>query len=329
MGEKYTIIAGPVSRPETVEVGVLEKGSGQTVISGATAKAMHKRADIGFPNYTEAWGVRVISDSKIPDERIDVSDTRYKGQIKPLKWGDPKGYLIPCRYLRGYNTLDQQYQDIILKVKDTIREDTEASADAFFLRVQSGDNVYDPETDPYLVLMLRIHCMNENSVSKSPEAQNFMYREATEGQKAEKETKVFTAKFEALKVVNEAAQDNSLQRLKNLYQIVSSIVDQEVKDNDLYRYLSILADTKPDAFLGQINEWKKNVSNTFEKLKSYSAIDLEKDGHIVAGQTKKELVGEDVPGKKEAMLDWVLVNYTDAKAFEITFKLKQIADKLK
>lgn len=323
MGEKYIIEAGPRTRPESVEIGVLEKGSGQTVITGQTAKRMHKRADIGIPNYTDAWGARTI-DGKIPENRVEVTDPKYKGQIKFFKWGDPRGYLIPCRYLKEYSTLDVQYQDR-LGAKDTIREDT----DVFYLTMQSGDNIYDPETDPMLVQMLRIHYLNENSESRSPGSYDFKFRNVADLPKNEIADKVFSTKFEALKVVNDAAQDNSLQKLRNLSKIIGALLLEEVKENNLYSSLSILAESQPEAFLGQVKEWQKQTSNTFEKLKSYQAIDLEKDGTIAAGLSPKELIIDEVPGKGENMLLWLLANYCDERVFQATSKLKQIADKLK
>lgn len=331
----YCIESYPYNRPETIERGVLEKGLGQSTLSGATIQVLNKRAEVGVPNWTEAWGVRLNAAGEIPKDkdgnviRLDIKDTAYKGQIKELKWNDPNGCLIVCRFLSGYNTLDQQYQDVVLGAKDSIREDSEAAADAFYLRLASGDNWYDPESDRYLVQMLRIHYMNETSVFRNPKSQNYMFREKNFDKIDTEQSKTLNAKFESLKIVNESAKDNTLAEIRNLKGILGAILNQDVKDEDLYRYLSMIADTKPAEFLNEINQYKKKVSDIFEKAKSWNILDLTKDGMIAAGETKKELIGSDIPGKKEGMLDWVFENYLNEKAYEIVQRLKTITDKLK
>lgn len=327
--ESYLIEAGSPNRAETVERGELEKGSGQTIKRGETIQTMLKRADIGIPNWTEAWAVRLDKDGNIPKEPLDVKSPDYKGQIKELKWGDAKGCMVICRFLKGYNTIDMLYQNIVLNANLNIREDDPTSADDFYLRLQSGDNIYDVESNKYLIQMYRVHYMNESSVSKSPESMKSMFREVTEEDTQQKDVKSYSTKFEALKIVNEAAEDNTLSKLKNLLTIVQQLGTEEPKDNDLFRYISMLADTQYDLFLSKINEYKKNLSNVVEKAKSYKAIDLTKDGVIVAGVTKLELIGEGVPGKKDGMIDWLMQNFLDQKAWEIIFKLKQITDNLK
>jgi hypothetical protein len=328
--ESYTIEAGSSSRPETVERGNLEKDMGQSQKQGESVQTLLRRADIGIPNWTEAWGVRLDKNGNIPVEPLDIRNPDYKGQIKELNWGDKAGCMIICRYLKGYNTIDMLYQNIILNAAANIREDDPSSADDFYLRLQSGDNFFDPESDKYLVQMLKVHYMNGSSKSRSPESMKQMFKERLLVQNEQAETKTYNDKFDALKIVNEASTDNSLSKLKNLLLIVRDLytLDEEVKDADLFRVLSMLADTKSELFLSKINEYKKNLSNIFEKAKSYKAIDLTKDGMIVAGTTKQELIGEGIPGKKDGMIDWLMQNYLDQKASDTIFKLKQITDKL-
>lgn len=326
--EVYTIEAGVKDRPLSIQRGQIEKRTGQTVLVGEQDEMLNKRADIGIPNYTQAWAVRLDKDGKIPDNPLDIKDVNYKGQIKELKWGDERGCLITCRYLKGYNTIDLQYQNVVLNANANIREDDSESHEAFYIRLQSGDNFFDPETDKYLAQMLRVHYLNGSSLSRNPESTHQMYVEVNYDETEQKDAAVYNAKFEALKIVNGASEDNSGAKLRNLLSTVDAIVGEKPKENELFKYLSFLADTKTDLFLGQVNEYKKNVSNIFEKAKSYSAIDLTKNGIIAAGKDKIEVIGTEIPGKGDNMLDWILQNFLDPKAWDVIFKLKQITDKL-
>lgn len=329
MGDKYCIIAGGVSRPETVEKGQLEKGSGQTITAGEVIKVINRRCDVGVPNYTECWGVRLTKDGKVPDSPLDVKDPRYGGQIKEMKWNTSGGYLIQCRYLKGYNSLDKHYQDTVLNAAASLNFDDESSADAFYIRLQSGDNFFDVENDKYLSQMLRIHYLNRDSVSKDPNSQNFLFWEKEEGMVETMQSKSIDAKFEALKIINEASTDNSLSKLKNLYEVFDGYLEENIKPEDLFRHFKIYADGQPEQFLVRVEQYKRQVSDMFEKAKSYDVLDLTKDGFIAAGQNKKEVIGHDIPGKKEGMLEWVLANFTDPKGAEVIFKLKSITEKLK
>jgi len=326
--ETYVIEAGSTERPESIQRGRIEKGTGQTVLEGETVPTLLKRADIGIPNVTQAWGARLNKEGKIPDEPLDIKSTDYKGQIKELPWGDPKGCLIICRFLKGYNSIDMLYQDTVLNAKANIDESRAGSEDAYYLRLQSGDNFFDPETDKYLCQMLRVHYLNGSSKYRSPEAQQQMFVERDGEITEQKGTAMYNAKFEAMKIVNEASQDNTLSKLKNLLSIVNIIGNEEPREVDLFRYLSFLADTKSDLFLAKVEEHKKMVSDTFEKAKSYKVIDLTKDGIIAAGKDKMEVIGDGIPAKGNAMIDWIMTNYLDAKAADIVLKLKQITDKL-
>lgn len=336
--EQYCIEVRPYNRPETIVRGVLEKNTGQTQLAGDTINVLNKRADVGLPNHTEFWGVRLDADGKVPKDnqgnvlRLDVKDPKYKGQIKELVWNDPEGCLINGRYLKGFNTIDQQYQDVVLNATANLKEDHEASADAHFLRLQSGDNYYDPEANPYLCQMFRVHYMNENSKFRSPDSQSSMFRERDETKVVVAETRKLSSKFEALKIVNEASIDPSLSELKNLYSIMGEIVSETVKDDDLYRYLSMLADTMPDRFMTEMLKRKQAVSSMIEMGKSFKVFDLTRDGVIAAGAPSvlaKEPLLDKVPAKGDKMLDWMYENNLKAGVFEAISKLKKITDNLK
>lgn len=329
---KYAIVAGPVKRPETIGKGILEKGSGQTIIAGEVINVMTTRGAVGVPNETDCWGVRLDKEGNIPKDRVDVKDiANYRGQIKPLKWGDPAGQLIVCRYLKGYDSIDRLYQDNVLNAKDYViaSQDTEASADVAMLFMQSGDNFYDPETDKYLVQMLKIHYMNRDSVSKHPNHEVYQFSELNIEMTDENVVKTMDAEFEALKIVREAANDNSFQQLKNLYAIMDGLAEMGVADNQLYPSLNTLAKTRTKDFHDRINEYKKNFSMTLQLLKSYEAIDYTKKGVIAAGLKEKILVAEDIPAKGEdGVNDWLLSNFLTVKSNDIAVKLRTIADNI-
>lgn len=337
---KYRIIVGN-QRASIMTYGQLEKGLGQGSISGQEITVPTiKRGEVGIPNRTEAWGARVIRDSSgqviKKGTSVEVRDAQYKGEIEFLKWGDNEGSLIVCRYLKGYQTLDVQYQDVVLNAKANISEDNEASAEVYFLTFLNGPNDFDESTDKYLVKMLQIHEYNRDSVSKSPtNPPDPMFYEEEEGTQREiAETKSLNAKFDSLFLIKEAADDNSGKKLKNLFFIVQSLTGADVPDDGLYNALQKIADTEPDAFMTKVFEYKKMLSSDFEIAKSYNALDLTTDGTIKAGQNKKEVLAEGIKSgnkslKSDEMLTWCVTNILDPKSYEVGFQLRNIVEKLK
>ena len=337
---KYVVIAGVegVERPPFVEGNFLEKNQGQTMtVQGQGTLYVNKKGDIGFPNRTEAWGRRVVNGKSPEDgEKVEVTDKDYNGKIEFLPWGHQDGMLIVCRYLKGYSTLDQQYQNLVLNADENIRDTDESSADAYFLRLQTGENVFnEKDTDPYFVQMLKISGYNSNSVSKSPDYTNSMFHEKREIEESTVVEKNIDAKFEALKIVNEAVSDNSYSKLRNLHMIVRDLLNEEVKDEYLSSAMKGLADSDARAFMDRIESHKIMLSKTLEMARSYQLFDLTTDGVIVAnvptksGASKKEIIGEDIHGKKDSMIDWVFSNFLDKKASDVAFRIKQITDKIK
>lgn len=324
---KYTIIAGAQDRPAFLDAQLVEKGSGQTILSGPEFKYALKPQDIGIPNFAPAWGMRVYEKGKKPDAPIDVKDPKYKGEIEFLQWGHKDGYYIECRFLKNYRTLDKQYQDLVLNAK--VDDNDPSSSEAYFIVLTSGLNEFDENSEPFKVQFFKISSYNANSTYKNPDSVHSLFRELIDSVEEKKESKTLSAKSEALKIVFEAADDNSGNKISNLLGIVRKIVPDEPEGGRRFTFLQKLADSDPELFMGQIEEHKKFVGNLIEKGKSYDLFDLTKDGTIVAGQSKKEIIAEDVPAKGEQMLTWVYVNFLDQKASEAIFKLKTITDKVK
>lgn len=324
---KYTIIGGTADRPAFIKGGQLEKGSGQTIIAGNEPVYQLRRQDIGIPNYAMTWGVRVIEKGKIPETPVDVKDPKYRGEIEFLPWGKEGGVLIECRYLKNYGTLDKQYQELVLGVK--VDENDVSSSDAHFLVIQSGENQFDEITDKLLIQMLKISSYNLTSKFRNPNANHWLFKEKQEEVEVTETSKSLSAKAKALAIVGDASLDNSYAKLTNLLGVVRSITTDDVEEKDLFTFLQKLADEKPEEFVSQVEEHTKFVSNIIEKAKSFEAFDLTKDGTIVAGTNKKEIIAEDVPAKGEGMIDWMFTNFLDKKASEAIFMLKKITDKLK
>lgn len=328
--DKYVIVAGYDDRPEFLEAQTIEKGTGQTSVIGEKRLYELPPADCGIPNRTECWGRRVIDGKPRSNTKpINVTDNDYKGEIEIMPWNAKDGYPIILRYLRGYQTLDMHYQDLVLHADKNISTDDETSGDIYFLRLTSGVNVFDNDADPFLKQILKAHAYNKNSKSKNPNRSSFMFWEKDESKDESKEAKTISAKFEALTIVNEASSDNSGSKLKNLYFLLGENAETGLKDERLFSYLSKFADTTPEIMLREINAYKLSVSQAYEKAKSYKLIDLTRDGFIALGEVNKEIVGEKIPGKGEEMMEWVHANILDEKAFNVAFKLIQITDKIK
>lgn len=323
----YTVIAGD-TRPAYIETGFLEKNSGQTQFQEgiSTGKVVNRRGDCGIPTISENWGVRLI-DGKIPDKPVDVKDSRYSGEIQFLPWGDKKGQLIMTRYLKGYETLDMLYQNLVLNADSNINIDDASSADVFFLVLQTGENEFDETREPFKTMFVKNSAYNQDSTSKNPQHISYMYREKDEEKQREAISKSIDDKGDAIILVKHAA--SSLDKLRNLFGIVGDLINAEISDELLFDALMNLADRQPTAFMDKMKGYKHQVSNIFEKAKSYGILDLTKDGVIVAGKDKKTIIAQDVPAKGTNMIDWVYSNPVEPISFTAVHQLKQITDKLK
>lgn len=325
----YHITVGE-KRPATRLLGSIEPKTGSSIIK-ERGEAIANRGNFGFPNGAKVWAARVI-DGQLPKDdepMVMPTDPKYKGELKQLKWGAKGGSLIDVRYLKGYPSLDVLYQERILgfKVDDT----HESSAEIFMLVMPNGDNDIDENTEPLLVQHLKWHPYNANSISRNPEVLPLIsFKEKSFEQETNETGQVLDAKFDAAKIVREAGTGGDVMaKCRNLFSIVSAITDEKPEDNKLYNYLKMIADVRPGQFLKAIETYKVNVSNVFEKLKSYDAADLTTDGTIVAGIKKKEIIVTGLPAKGEGMYDYLLENFADPICFDTTFKLIKLTDKLK
>ena len=312
-------------RPAFIIGQELEKGRGQTTTVQGSRQVPYavKPGDVGFPNMTEAWGVRLTKDGKVPSSPLSVTDNNYDGKIEWLEWGDKRGCAIVARWLSGYNTLDYQYQKLVLRADDKLKDSFE---DAFIV-LQTGIN--EVESNNTLKLQhLRIHNQNRDSKSKNPECYSYMFFEKNEEVEQEKAAKDIDKKFEAISIVKKAAKDTSLNALRSVKTAVSKMIAEEVEDEKLYTTLLNLADSDPDAFIGQVDEYKKFMSNTFVKAQSFKLLDLTKEGTILAGKDQKEIIGKDIPAKGDKMIEYILENWYEEQPNKIFYSIKAITDKI-
>jgi hypothetical protein len=334
MSEKYHITVGD-KRPQTVKVGVIEKGSGFTILKEERGETLARRGDCFFSNKCPVWAARAINGKIEKDGRsIDLTDREYQGELIGMKWGAKGGSSIDVRYLKGYPSLDVLYQETRLNFK--VDDNQASSADVFFLSFPNGDNDFDEKIEPLLIQHLKWHAYNMNSISRDPEFFTSMFYEKSFEQEERLDSANLDSKFEAGTIVRECGNGaDSVSKCKNLFSIVKSVTDEEPEDNKVYAYLKMIADKKPEQFIKAIDEYKMKVSNVFEKLKSYDIVDTTTDGILVCevsagkGAKKKEIIISDLPTKGEGIFDYLLENFSDPKVFEATYKLIQITDKLK
>lgn len=323
---KYTIYAGD-ERPAFIIGQQLEKGSGQTMTAQGSKKIAYavRQGDVGFPNMTEGWGIRLNKKGEVPESPLSVTSNDYDGKVKWLDWGEKGGCQIVSRWLSGYNTLDQQYQKLVLKADDRINDDS----DCWNIVLKTGLNEFVDNIDALKIEHLKIHSFNKDSKSKNSEYSSFLFFEKNEQKEAKEESKSIDSKFDALGIVKAAAKDNSHTALRNLKKGIEKLAAGEVADENLYNYLLKIADSEPELFLSHVAEHKKYVSNIFVKANSFNLLDLTKNGVIAAGKDTKELVGKDIPAKGQAMLDYLLANCFEAEPSKTIFLIKEITDKIK
>jgi hypothetical protein len=341
MAAAYEIMVGK-ERGSMAYAGFPEKVINRNVDDGVTF-GVHRATDLkeamirvgtyGIPNYTAAWGRRVANGKPKIVEGVEmgyeVGDAQYKGEIEFLKWGDVKGQSIDCRWIRNVLSLDQTYQDLILKVK--IREQDPW---AVILEFKQGYNKFDEVADKALIQFLRVHYYNEHSIAKSPNAESKLgYKEVRKQEIRQQKTKSIDNKVDNILLVGKLSEgQEATQKLKNLLAVVNGVEFTEVnKDSidDVYAALKTFADENPDMFSSRIHEYKKANSAAITKAETYEKLDLTKDGtigYLDKGKSKPFIEG--IPAKGNDMKQWAFENWYMPNVFEGLDKLKKFTDKL-
>lgn len=317
----YKISVG--NRENKAMVGYLEMGQGNTISKGQLLPSQGIGGFIIFPNRTISWGRRLLK-GKVPDRRIQATDVDYAGEIEWMKWGAEGGYPIIARLKHGCSTLDYDYQITQLQLPKFKEDDEDC-----YLQLPYGENSIFYDTEEVKAEFLRIHHENQDSISKSPNAEGGLYKEVKVFDTTKQEVKEMDAMFESVKIIKEA---NSFAKLKVLQSIVSSkrVIKHDISDEgSLYDLLILYAKESPDEFIGCVETYKQKVSEIFSKAESYNALDLTKDGDLVVLQPKKELLFSDIPAKGKNMIDWMFKNCLTPEVHEAINKLIHLSAKFK
>lgn len=335
-------------RPELIQRGVLEKKMGQSSIIEQDF-TFNKRQECWFPNITEAWGVRVINGSvrnkdgkelipfkdikeNEPFTKIDVKDPEYRGQVTFLPWGDSRGQMVVCRYLKQYSTIDLNYQNIVLEAERNLNENDESVLEFKFIQLLSGETDFDETKNEYLVQHLKIHDYNRSSTYKNPNIHvDYMFEEKKVGNSSTIGDVAIDKKFDCFKLVNDVSSDNTGAQLKNLYNTLFSIAEKNIKEDQLFSYLKSLADKDPEGFYQLVNDHKRSISDlTMEAQAHDGFLDTTTDGVIKAGSgVKKKELATGLNCKGEDMLQWLYDNPFHPTSIQVCFDLKKLTEKLK
>lgn len=291
-------------------------------------------------NRARVWARRVGSDGKPAvdargeEQVLEVTDNRYRGRLEFLEWGTSKtgAQAIDIRYLPQSMSLDVEYQDNVQK----IQVDKEGKDGSAFIELNAGENKFDVKTNELFISYLKVHPQNKGSRSKNtdPKIKGFTFYEITDEMIDKSSIKQDEAVFTAGGFVMGISSKSGY--LKNLLEIfLSKEIDfgdtnMLSVETDIYKALINFTKTSPGDFAFHVNDYKKSISDCFEKAKSYNALDVTKAGFIaMVIDNKRDVVFEDAVGKGDEMLDWVLENFLAPAVYERTKHLKMLCEKLK
>lgn len=335
MSSGYVIQVGHYA-PQEVIISVPNKDGNPSIDVAKSLKTVGAHLLI---NRARVWGRRVLDSGKLATADgkeivVEVTNTSYHGKIEFLKWGEAVlgAQAMDIRYLPQSMSLDVEYQDNIQKIK----LDPSGKDDSGFIELTAGQNKFNTKTEVLKIQFLKVHPQNKNSESKNPDPKikGYTYYEVTEASADTASIEKSESKIEAGILVK--GLSNKIGSLRNLMEL---FIDGGVdfgetnllsNDKDVYKALLIFADQKPEDFVFYTNEFKKVVSDNFEKAKSFKALDLTKAGVIgMLVDNKPQIVFDNVEGKDVEMLSWVLEHYLDESVYEKIKHLKVLCGNLK
>lgn len=330
MSNGYVIHVGRYA-PERVEIAFPDKDGRpkpDTVI-----EAFRQNGTTLIMNRARVWARRVTEKGSPTNESgqvLEVTDKAYSGKLEFMDWGkDAVGaQAIEIRFLPTSRSLDYDYQRTVQKLETTIEQGLDQ------LSLRAGENKFDDKKEALLVQMYKVHPQNRDSKSKNPDPsiKGYTYFEVSEKETDKSFVKTKEAALTAGKFVVDIS--SKPQQLRNLLEIFTGYgmdfgsVNYLSNDTDIYSALLRFADM-PGEFGLQVNRYKEEVTTLFEKSKSYKALDLTKNGFIAfTFSNKTQVVFENVEGKGEAMIDWVLSNFIDDYVYKQTQYFKSLCEKL-
>lgn len=325
VSEPFKIFVGD-SKVNKVMVGFPEKGMA-TIKDGTTVlEQEYNGGDVTFPNFWEAWGRRVI-DGK-PDEKgipIEVTNPKYTGEIEFLDNKDPRGQIIYCRYVKGQNSLDYDYQTIRLGlVKKELDEQN------LLLVISRGEHKIDPARDRAYALTMKVHPMNANSRYKTNRYTANLYKEVNVYETQQSSVKALDIDFEAKRYVKDSS--SSFAKLKVLHTILSEgkeIAYDKSDETSLYDALMLFANSNPEEVIRLVNKYKMETTEVIEIAKSENAFDTAKNGELKVGKIKKEVLLSNIDSryKGDDMIQYLFDNCFEPKVFDAINKLHELKTK--
>lgn len=291
-------------------------------------------------NRIRVWARRVLPDGKLPvvngsEVVLEVNDTRYKGNIETLPWGEAKtgAQAIELRFLQQSSSLDYEYQRTIQKI-ETMPEDGTA-----FIELNPGENKFDPKLDVLKVKFLNVHPQNRDSISKNPDPRfkGFTFFEVNE---KSSDRSFVTYKEKAIDAGLTIKQlSTKPEQLRNLLEVILNSGSESENpifmnmstlstDTDIYRALLMYSDESPVKLVQHIDGFKQWIIDRFKYAESFNVLDLSKKGHIaVIKDGKPDIVWSDVPDKN--MMEWVVGNCFDESVYTQMKKFAAFCSTLK
>lgn len=329
----YVIVVGRERPAEAIVATVKPDGTpmGSNHLKRYISVGQHLLA-----NVCSVWGRRVIDGrpllntegAKIP---IEFNTVGYAGEVEFLKYGDPKGHSITVRYLKRSRSLDVEYQDNVQKIKIDMEKGADGSAQ---IDLDAGENKYDDKKDALFIQYLKVHPQNRDSVSKNPnpEIKGYSFYEVTDEnintQSIERKEASLNAGFIVKSVSNKSEDLKALLKIIGKREELEGL-DHLSKPKQIYEGLLNFAISKPNDFSSLLNNYKKKISDSFSKAKSYNVLDLTKDGHIaIVVNNKPHLIWSDLKGKGEKMIDIVFEDYLDSENYKKTTSFIELVEKL-
>ncbi len=334
MQNGYVIYVGHYT-PQKVVISVPNKDGNP---SANVAEAFKTVGIYPVINRSRVWARRVLDNGKLAkstdgtETTVEVTTLNYHGKLEFLKWGDAKlgAQAIDIRFLPQSQSLDVDYQDNIQKIK----LDAEGKDGSAFVELAPGENKYDYKKDALFITYLQVHAQNKDSVSKNPNPtiKGFTFYEVTSEIADSEFIKQEEASLTAGNFVKGLSADPS--KLKNLLQLFLEKgvdfgdVNLLSTDLDIYKTLLQFAKVKPGDFGFFVNEYKKELSECFQKADACKALDITKDGFVALIIKNKPQIIFEVEGKGDEMLVNVLNDFLNNTIFERTKHFKVQCDEL-
>lgn len=281
-------------------------------------------------NRARVWGRRVINGKPKADQTdIEFNTVGYKGEVEFLPWGKEGGYAIDIRYLPQSRSLDYEYQQNVQKIQ--VNPEQEGA----HVRLNAGQNKFDPSKQDILVKFLGVHPQNRDSKSKNPDPviKGYQYYEVTDEHVDKKAVEKIETAIQAGNMIKELS--GKPNQVRNLFKVMGKreefgSTDLLSGDAQIYRTMLEYASGNSEDFFYLIGEYKREVEDAFKKADSYQALDLTKEGHVVMDVSgKKTIILSEVPGKGQGMVDWMIQHYYEEEVFMATQTLKELVSKLK